>query len=180
MSRWLSSVNNLLEKLDDKAETVAEERWAGDEGGQDGIDDILAKRGLEVFEPEETFEEGHGNDDDDDDGEEEKEGTIDIEMQPPEQDHQYQQQQQQQQLKVDANNPTMADTTAAVDGNDSSHSQPETSTVDTTEKSAGTENSTRQEEATASTSDVIKTSRQVQSNSRVKANNEKTKCGGSY
>ena len=169
MSHWLSSVNNLLEKLDDKAETVAEERWAGDEGGHGGIDDILAKRGLEGFDPEETFEEGHGDDDDDDDGE--GEGTVDKEMQPPEQHKP----KQQQQVKDDANHPTMIDTTVAVDGNDSSHSQTKESTVDTTENSDKTENRTQQDGATASKSDAIETRTKVQTNGHVRSNIKSTK-----
>jgi hypothetical protein len=48
MSKWLSSVNNLLEKLDDTAEAVAEERRAtGDEDAlppAPEIEEILAKR----------------------------------------------------------------------------------------------------------------------------------------
>eukprot|EP00980_Cylindrotheca_fusiformis_P017617 scaffold5517_cov135-Cylindrotheca_fusiformis.AAC.47 len=54
MSKWLSSVNNLLEKLDDTAEAVAEERRAVEgmdpainDAGFD-IDDIVAKRGLSM------------------------------------------------------------------------------------------------------------------------------------
>lgn len=55
MSKWLSNFNNLLEKLDDTAEAVAEERRTieerSDSGSNDAgvdvdIDDILAKRGL--------------------------------------------------------------------------------------------------------------------------------------
>ncbi|CAJ1951498.1 unnamed protein product [Cylindrotheca closterium] len=50
MSKWLSSVNNLLEKLDDTAEAVAEERRAtGEEdtlSPAPAIEEILAKRGL--------------------------------------------------------------------------------------------------------------------------------------
>jgi hypothetical protein len=55
MSKWLSNFNNLLEKLDDTAEAVAEERRAIEDGTDPGsddagvdfdIDDILAKRGL--------------------------------------------------------------------------------------------------------------------------------------
>jgi len=49
---WLSNVNNLLTKLDDQVETVAEERALAEDdegtidGAKTGIDDILAKRGL--------------------------------------------------------------------------------------------------------------------------------------
>lgn len=50
MSKWLSSVNNLLEKLDDTAEAVAEERRATAEEDvlppAPEIEEILAKRGL--------------------------------------------------------------------------------------------------------------------------------------
>lgn len=50
MSKWLSSVNTLLEKLDDTAEAVAEERRAtGEEdplAPAPEIEEILAKRGL--------------------------------------------------------------------------------------------------------------------------------------
>ena len=62
MSNWLSSVNNLLEKLDDTAETVAERRQLGDETVSDGkgdIGDILAKRGLDYTDQEETTEAEH-------------------------------------------------------------------------------------------------------------------------
>ena len=62
MSNWLSSVNNLLEKLDDTAETVAERRQLGDETVSDGegdIGDILAKRGLDYTDQEETIEVEH-------------------------------------------------------------------------------------------------------------------------
>jgi len=43
---WLSNVNNLLTKLDDQVETVAEERTLAQDDEETGIDDILAKRGL--------------------------------------------------------------------------------------------------------------------------------------
>jgi hypothetical protein len=47
MSHWLKSVNTLLEKLDDRAETVAAERTGIQEDENAGdIHDILAKRGL--------------------------------------------------------------------------------------------------------------------------------------
>eukprot|EP00557_Chaetoceros_sp_GSL56_P009760 CAMPEP_0176478950 /NCGR_PEP_ID=MMETSP0200_2-20121128/1469_1 /TAXON_ID=947934 /ORGANISM="Chaetoceros sp., Strain GSL56" /LENGTH=662 /DNA_ID=CAMNT_0017874941 /DNA_START=5 /DNA_END=1993 /DNA_ORIENTATION=- len=58
MSRWLRSVNNLLETLDTGVENVVEHRTgkyneddegnvdADDVGGQSSVDDILAKRGL--------------------------------------------------------------------------------------------------------------------------------------
>jgi hypothetical protein len=47
MSHWLKSVNTLLEKLDDRAETVVAERTGIQEDENEGdIYDILAKRGL--------------------------------------------------------------------------------------------------------------------------------------
>jgi hypothetical protein len=71
MSRWLSSVNTLLEKLDDRVENVVEERALANELLDDietavdnSIGDILTKRGLSsVLSKEE----------DDDDEEEDKE-----------------------------------------------------------------------------------------------------------
>jgi hypothetical protein len=97
MSRWLKSVNSLLEKLDDRVETVVEERTALEEdelfvgtgGNADvAIEDILARRGLaaefkdeeeelhhnvKVLQEEEgtvqEFKETTNDDDDDDDDE---------------------------------------------------------------------------------------------------------------
>ena len=53
MSHWLSNVNNLLTKLDDQAENVAETFALDDDlssdaidAGRTGINDILVKRGL--------------------------------------------------------------------------------------------------------------------------------------
>ncbi|KAG7349339.1 golgin subfamily A member 5 [Nitzschia inconspicua] len=77
MSRWLSSVNNLLEKLDDRVETVVEERAAlsqvnddaDDLGGRGGgidnktasLENILVKRGLSAVDSkDEEQEEDHG------------------------------------------------------------------------------------------------------------------------
>lgn len=62
MSRWLKNVNTLLERLDDQAETVAEElaiakkeeQGADENAGASDIDDILAKRGLAVEEEEDV------------------------------------------------------------------------------------------------------------------------------
>jgi hypothetical protein len=73
MSRWLSSVNNLLEKLDDRVETVVEERAFANETGEeikqdDAIGDILTKRGLSFVlskdddEDEVQYDEEHGID----------------------------------------------------------------------------------------------------------------------
>jgi hypothetical protein len=52
MSRWLKSVNSLLEQLDGQVETAVEERGVsrGGEQGTDAVDDILAKRGLAIQE----------------------------------------------------------------------------------------------------------------------------------
>ena len=68
MSRWLQNVNSLLEKLDDRAETVAEEiavakdEQEGNTGdGGAAIDDILAKRGLAVEEDEQDEENVQGD-----------------------------------------------------------------------------------------------------------------------
>mmetsp|Transcript_26281 Transcript_26281/g.40314 ORF Transcript_26281/g.40314 Transcript_26281/m.40314 type:complete len:855 (-) Transcript_26281:225-2789(-) len=66
MSRWLSNVNSLLEKLDGQAETVAEETYNnlqddGDDamGGHQAsnIESILAKRGLSTSEEDQMEEE---------------------------------------------------------------------------------------------------------------------------
>ena len=48
MSRWLKSVNTLLEQLDGQVETAVEEHAVAREveQGRDTVDDILAKRGL--------------------------------------------------------------------------------------------------------------------------------------
>ncbi|KAG7374488.1 hypothetical protein IV203_013583 [Nitzschia inconspicua] len=76
MSRWLSSVNNLLEKLDDRVETVVEERAAlsqvnddaDDLGGRGGgidnktasLENILVKRGLSAVDSKDEEQEDHG------------------------------------------------------------------------------------------------------------------------
>lgn len=71
MSKWLSSVNNLLEKLDDTAEAVAEERRATEESTDPGaidagvdIDDILARRGLALEAPRDQEDTIEGTDSD--------------------------------------------------------------------------------------------------------------------
>lgn len=65
MSRWLKSVNTLLEQLDDKVETAVEEQVAravSDDGaehaqGRDAVDSILAKRGYMQEDEENKVEE---------------------------------------------------------------------------------------------------------------------------
>jgi len=60
MSRWLKSVNNLLETLDTGVENVVENQaelyedtYEDEVGGQSSVEDILAKRGLLTADPEE-------------------------------------------------------------------------------------------------------------------------------
>jgi hypothetical protein len=77
MSRWLSSVNNLLEKLDDRVETVVEERVAlaqdnnliddledEAESGKSAaaLDRILAKRGLSLVHSQDEEDTNGGGD----------------------------------------------------------------------------------------------------------------------
>jgi hypothetical protein len=81
MSRWLTNVNALLEKLDDRVETVVEERvYAQDDEGMTAkdaaLDDILAKRGLSLAASK--------DDDDEDDhvqdtNDEESNAAVDLE-----------------------------------------------------------------------------------------------------
>jgi hypothetical protein len=90
MSRWLSSVNNLLEKLDDRVETVVEER-AGlaqedddDDGDVEGggrsvkataaLHHILAKRGLSSVDSQDD------DDDDDDENVKDDDREQDVEL----------------------------------------------------------------------------------------------------
>ena len=103
MSRWLRNVNALLENLDNQVEETVEDRFNQDDDAQDvtlhdtqvnGVDDILAKRGL--LDKEEHVD--LGNDDENEgesvvsddginfDGENSDTGTKDLDVETPYED----------------------------------------------------------------------------------------------
>jgi len=83
LSRWLKSVNNLLENLDSGVGNVVEnqaelyEDMEDEVGGQSSVDDILAKRGLLAADM--SHDDDDDDDDDDGDGNDDKEDEDEVE-----------------------------------------------------------------------------------------------------
>jgi hypothetical protein len=95
MSRWLKSVNNLLDNLDGTAENVVNEPGTAIPTSRGAIGQILSRRGMDYDDDEEDYDDGEYEEDDDDYSEDEEQGTntpptpeeiVDFSKPPPEEE----------------------------------------------------------------------------------------------